>query len=422
MIDTVTIAGAVMDPCWVLAQVTVMHGRGGFGEAGQPASATVTVEYPQGSMPPWQSGDSVTLDGPDGRLFAGRIVQRSLGHLEDSDGGMRGQFTMTAAGPLAALGVRKIGDVPWPQETGTQRAAHILAASGVSAWYVDGDTDLVVLPRDVDAQPAAGLLDELAVWTSGAVFDTPAGEVVYQPLDGRSRPVVPFMWSDFDPAATWDQFPAGTWNGDPPSIGQWPSPKSTFPVPLPCDAVEWEPVWVSSESTVINHVRVGYGALNPQDTVELEDAASITRHNRRYLYLGTQLATVADANARAAQILTTQAAERWQIDEVTVHLDLLPADVRADCLRLLCGDQVTLSGLPQPAPATDWTGIVEGWTYTQYAEGDLFTARMSLQLSEPLLSLAVMQWADYPGTYLWSEHPAYLTWGDILDETVLEAA
>lgn len=422
MIDTVTINGTPMDPCHVLARVTVLHGRGGFAEQGQASSATVTIEHPAGSMPTWRSGDTLVLSGPHGATFSGRIVERSLGHVDDADGTRWGQFTATAAGALAALGVRKIGDEPWPQETGTARATRILTAAG-APWRVDGAQDLTVLPRDVDAQPAAGLLDDLAADTAAAVFDTPAGEVVYQPLSGRNRPVIPFMWSDFDTALMWSQFdPALTWNGDPPSIGEWASPTSTFPVVLPCTAVVWEPEWRSSESLVINHVRVGYGAANPEATVELEDAASIAAHDRRYLYLGTALATSVDATARATHILTTQAQDRWQIGDVTVALELLDPAAYSEVLGLLCGDHVTLRGLPQPAPATDWTGIVEGWTFTQWADAGAIREQMTLTLSDLRLSLAVMRWDEYPGLYMWSDHPGYLTWDNLTDVAALEAA
>lgn len=413
MITTVTIAGQELDPCQVLAQVTVIHGRGGFAESSQPSSATIVVTQAQGAMPDWQTGDTITLDGPHGRVFAGRVASRSLEH---DDG--QGVFTITAAGPLAVLGLRKIGDTPWPQETGTARATRILTAAG-TPWQVDGTVDLQVLARDVDAQPAAGLLDELAAWTSAAVFDTPTGEVVYQALSGRSRHVFPFRWMDFPPELTWDQFdPALTWDGQPPSIGQWPSPASEFPVVLPCDAVAWEPVWRSEESTIVNDIRVGYGSDDPQATVDLADADSIARHGRRYIYLDTQLATPADATARATHTITTQAEERWQIGEVTVALGRLDPATYAAVLGLVCGDQVTLQGLPQPAPAIDWTGIVEGWTYTQVGADE----QLVLNLSDPLLSLVVMRWDDYPAGYRWADHPAYLTWDDLESVEQLEAA
>lgn len=422
MITDASVGGVPLDAGYVLAEVTVLHGRQGFGEAAPPMSATIQVEVPAGPMPSWRAGDVLTLDGPAGRMFAGRVVERSLTHFTDSSGAGWGRSTLTAVGPLAALGVRRIGDEPWPQETGTQRAARILTAAG-TPWSVDGTVDLLVLPRDVDAQPAAGLLDELASWTAAAVFDTPSGEVVYQALSGRSRPVVPFMWGDFDPVLTWDEFDPGlTWDGDAPSIGDWPSPTSEFPLPLPAEAVEFEPEWRSSEATIINEVAIGYGAADPQTEVRLEDAASITDHGRRYLYQGTELATSADALARASHIITTQSVERWQIGEVVVALDLLDPAAHDAALNLVCGDHVTLQGLPQPAPAMDWTGIVEGWTFNQWGGGGVLFERLTLNLSDPLLSLAVMRWDDYTSTYQWSQHPGHLTWDDLDDVTILGEA
>jgi hypothetical protein len=140
------------------------------------------------------------------------------------------------------------------------------------------------------------------------------------------------------------------------------------------------------------------------------------------VYLGTQLAALVDGNARASHIITTQATERWQIGEVTVALPLLDPATHTAALGLVCGDHVTLQGLPQPAPAIDWTGIVEGWTYTQWEAGGAMREQLVLSLSDPLLSLAVMRWDDYPTTYLWSQHPAHLTWDDLETVNILEAA
>jgi hypothetical protein len=213
-----------------------------------------------------------------------------------------------------------------------------------------------------------------------------------------------------------------TWGGVSPSFGDWPSPTSEFPVALPCTAVVFEPEWSSSEATIINEVAIGYGAADPQPEVRLEDADSITRHGRRYLYQGTQLATSTDATARASHIISTQRVERWQIGDVTVALDQLDAATYTAALGLVCGDHVTLQGLPQPAPATDWTGIVEGWTFTQWAEGGVLQEQIVLTLSDPLMSLAVFRWDEYPSLYEWAQHPGFLTWGDLLTVDVLEAA
>jgi hypothetical protein len=406
MIDTATIGGTPLDPCHVLAEVTVIHGRGSFGEGGQPSSATIRVEVPAGAMPGWKSGDTLTLAGPDGPMFAGRIVDQSLEHFTEHDADW-GRFTLTAAGALAALGLRKVGDVPWPQESGIQRAAHILTAAQVG-YRVEGDQDLQILPRDVDSQPAAGLLDELAAATSAAVFDTPDGQVVYQSLASRSR-IRPLLWHEI-PTATWaDYSDTQTW-ADFEGV---PSPTSEFPLLLPCEVVEYEPEWTTSESQIVNQVQISYGAAEPQETVELLDSASIAAHHLRYWQLSTELATLADATTQAAHVISTLATERWALGNVTVAVSDLDDAMRAQVLGLLCGDQVTVARLPQPAPASDWTGIVEGWTFTQTGSAGVVVGRITLALSDPLHSLVVYAWQDYEATFEWQHHDVTWTWDNL---------
>lgn len=427
MIDTLTINSDPVDPCMVLGTVIILHGRRTVADGPTASSATVTIYHPPGTMPTWSGGDVLALSGPDGVLFTGRITERSLAHEIDNDGTTWGAFTVTAMGTVARLGVRQVGDEPWPAESGADRATHILtAAVGVEWFSIDGDTDVLVLPRDVDATDALTLLTGLQATTMAAVFDRPDGVVIYQALSGRNRPVFPFRWQDFDPGETWDDFDTFlTWAGTPPSMEDWDSPASERPLDLPCTAVQWEPEWLATEAAVINHVRVGWGPTpegGVQPTVELQDTASQTRHGRRYHYEGTDLANEASALKRAGHIITTQARERWALSDVVVFLDQLDPFLRADALALLCGDHVTLKDLPQPAPAIEWTGILEGWTYTQWnpAPGTV-NSTLTLALSDPLWSLAVITWADYPTTYRWDEHPAHITWDDLTTLDILEA-
>lgn len=421
MITTVTIAGQAVDPDQVEAtSIVVTHGRAQFTDGPTPSSATLILLHPAGSMPTWATGDLLQLDGDTGTLFTGRITDRALTHLDTQERGRVGRFTITATGSLARLGIRKVGDTPWPQEPATARAARILAAAG-TPWQVTGTADAAILPRDVDAQPALALLEELTTDTAAAVFDTPSGAVIYQALSGRARPVFPWRWMDFPASWTWDSLdPTLTWDGDPPSLGEWDSPGSEFPIKLPGSAVEWEPEWASTEGQVINRVRVGWGTPPDgadQDTVEASDPDSVTRHGERYAYIGTQLATQADAQDRATHIITTQGRDRWALGTVVVLLDQLDPGTRWDLLRAQCGRHVTVQGLPQPAPASEWTGILEGWTYQQWRTGPgLDHERLTLHLSDPLWSLAVMTWADYPATYTWADHPEALIW-DYLNST-----
>lgn len=420
MIQSVSINGQPLDPGMVLAQVTISHGRRIVGDGPAASTATVIVEQ-RGAMPTWRGGDLLTVEHSTGRLFTGRVTDRTLEHSRDVDG-VYGTFTITATGPTARLGVRVVGDVPFPQEPATARAERVLQLAGMP-YVIDGPADMAILPRDVDAQPALDLLEELQRDTAAAVFDLPTGEVVYQPMSGRQRPVIPYMWSDFPPAQTWAASdPALTWNGDPPSIGDWDSPRSKFPLDIPGSVTLWAPQWRASEGVVVNHARIGWGLVpegGQQATVEAVEQSSIDRHGRRYAYLGTQLAVEGDAQERATHIVSTQSIDRWALDDVDIQLDLTDPQFYNQVMALRCGDHVVLHDLPTPNPAITWPAIVEGWTYIELAEAELRREQLTLILSDPLLSLAVMRWDDYPGTYPWQGHPPAVTWMDLTQTSVL---
>lgn len=419
MITTVSINGTPIDPGLVLAELTVLHGRRDILDGPTASSATVVVLHPPGAMPAWRGGDMLELAGPEGPAFTGRITERSLVHM-DADGVRHGRFTVTAMGPVARLGVRTVGEEPWPAESGTERATRILEASEVP-YLIDGAADAVILPRDVDSRPALDLLIDVAQDTGAAVFDLPDGTVVYQPMKERARPVKPFRWQDFDSAFMWSQFDSAfTWA----DFNTWYSTDSEFPVAIPPGAVEYEPAWSSSEADVINHVRIGYGAIpegSEQAWTEVTSPASIDRHGRRYLYSGTQLRDLADAQAFASWWLAVKGSEHWHLDDIVVRLELLDPDIYAAVMALTCGDHITIDGMPQPAPATVYTGIVEGWTYTMWGAGGLLHERLVLHTTAPLESLAVPQWGDYDDAFMWSDHDAQLAWADMTSPAAIGA-
>jgi hypothetical protein len=239
--------------------------------------------------------------------------------------------------------------------------------------------------------------------------------------------VFPWRWRDFDPGYRWADFdPALTWDGLPPSLGQWTSPDSVHPIDLPCTAVAWAPEWASADGAILNDVSVGWGPVpegGQQATVTARDQASIDRHGRRHTHIGTQLAHEPDALARATHVITTQTADRWALSDVTVHLDKLHAQDPAAYQQLMaavCGRHIRITGLPQPAPSGgQWTGILEGWTYTQWTDLTGVRSQLVLTLSDPLHSLAVMRWADFPAVFTWADFPAWTTWDDLTDLAVI---
>lgn len=418
MITALTIAGQPVDLGQVVADtVTVLHGRTSVTDAATAMAADLRLLLPPGPMPSWTSGDSLTLSTEHGPLFTGTISERRLtGHLDTVERGRVGILELSATGPLAQLGFRVVGDQPWPQETETARAARILDLAGAPHDVQEPTTGTVyqVLARDVDAQTALDLLDDLGRDTGAAVVDLPDGTVMYQPIRDRYEPAITLRWQDLPAAMLWSDWGPGTTWAD---LG-YRSPAAPLPVTIPPSAVLWEPQWLSAVAAIVNHVRVGYGdapAGGDQAFVDATDAASQARYGRRYAYLGTRLATIADATARASHIISTQAGERWGIGSVNVWPELLTADQATALLGLVCGDHVQLDGLPQPAPAQSWPGIVEGWTYQQWWDTDRARVQVTLNLSDLPSSLAVMTWNDYPPTYQWAQHPPLDTWADLIE-------
>ena len=101
-------------------------------------------------------------------VFSGRVTDLSAS--VDVDGTIR--VDVTAVDQLADLQNRYVGDQPWTMETLTARVARIISLSGAD---VDTRIDtalasLQVSRRDVDNQPAAGLLAELAAGTDGVLW------------------------------------------------------------------------------------------------------------------------------------------------------------------------------------------------------------------------------------------------------------
>lgn len=424
MITDITVAGQPVDLGKVIAEnVTVMHGRSATADGPTPSGADLTLLIPENQgMPAWTSGDPISILADHAPLFTGTISDLRLpGHVDTAELGTCAQLELMCAGPLAKAGYRVVGDEPWPQETGSARATRILTLAGLPHLVQTPDTaEVQVLPRDVDAQPALTLLEQLADDTGAAVVDLPDGRVLYQPLESRSRPTFIVRWMDLDPTP-WTAIAAATTWADLDYVSE----AAVAPLPLPPGAVLAAPEWFATAAAVINHTRVSYGVPpegSDQAYAEALDDASIARYGRRYAYLGTRIATLADAAERAAHIITTQARERWAMGGVTVWEQQLDADTAAAVQQIRCGRWVQVDAIPQPAPATSWAAIVEGWQYTETHNNLRADSWWTMALSDPLHSLAVMTWADFTPTQTWSQFPPNAMWVDVTSTELLEVA
>jgi hypothetical protein len=169
-------------------------------------------------------------------------------------------------------------------------------------------------------------------------------------------------------------------------------------------------------STIINDVTIAYGTSDPQATINQTDSGSITAYGRNAIQLETNLDQSSHANRRASQILTAQADSRYQIGKVEVLLDQLTAGQRTSVLGLKAGSRVIVEDLPQPAPFEEFLGVVEGW-------GELHTpdrVSLTLALSDPRYSYAVVSWGEAPAAATWGGVPVSKTWSDIIQPTDLD--
>jgi hypothetical protein len=285
----------------------------------------------------------------------------------------------------------------------------------------------IVDPAIMNPPSALSYVGSAADWIGGAVVDYPDGSPLIQFYDARG--IVPYQikWRDrnfFD-----DQWQY--------QIGDWTQQTITYPTaeePLTLDSgtIVFEPVFNQQLGEIINSVSIGYGTSGGGgpgpgpggggggSTYQADDTASQTQFGVRQLSLSTELANLGDAVVRANSILVRQANPRWQIGGVEILMDQItdPA-FRDQIMELICGRRVNLTNLPAPGPLV-FVGIVEGWSEVFLGVGgEKGIHRMTLALSDPLLSYAVLPWSLLT-TQTWDTINSEVIWADAISlETLI---
>lgn len=398
-IDSVTLAGTVLDLGTVDWAVTVSHGRGDVTAAPEPASAQV-VTYQTGTGIVGDIGDELVIEAYGVPRFTGTVTDMAIQHLDGTDGQPVALVTMLATGPLARLGLLTDGGSGFIEETIEDRVAGILDATGLT-YTTRPDPDMLLLAKDPAVSSVLSILGTLCQETGATMADTPAGSIMFESYTRRGY--------DYNPA-TWG-FIAGDWSANAQAWSSSTAPATAAPTPVTIGGtgVLWEPRWANSLASVINDVTVSYGASDPQDTVNATDSASITRHGRRAIPLTTSIVEEAEAITRAGAIITAQSVARWDLQQIEVLVDELDTDLRDDVLALVNGGRVLVTGLPQPAPMEDFLGVVEGWTETYTPAGH----SLVLSLSDPRYSYAMCEWIAVPPALEWGD-VASVAWFDVI--------
>ncbi|HEY7821858.1 MAG TPA: hypothetical protein VIG24_03435 [Acidimicrobiia bacterium] len=171
----------------------------------------------------------------------------------------------------------------------------------------------------------------------------------------------------------------------------------------------------SSLSDVTNRVTVTYGTADL--SVTQQDDFSIGEYGLQETTLTTILADQSDAEARAEDLLFSQAQPSVEFDALTVNLrSNIGTALRDALLQVEANDAVNVTGLPEKVgfQTLGFRGFVEGITFRVSD----FDATVSLFVSDENLSFGSVLWGQVGGTIVWNAVGTALTWADARRVTV----
>ena len=376
--------GAAVDISCLIDRVAIRHGRDDTDTQPEANSATfdMSLDTDEDAYPPGLDVGGIlnvttTVPGhtPSTR-FVGKITDVDQTWQDDAgaDTPSRQAAQIIAAGPLADLGRRIVGDAPWPQQLDGARVSAVMAAAGVTLDPLFSDPGTVqILARDVDSQPALDVAQGTASNAGGVVWSTRAGEIRY--ADANHRRGTPFALS------------------------------------LDACDILITPKWSRTTAGLLNKVSIGYGlavgdAEQPRYVAQRDD--SISAYGRYEFETATQLAALADATAMGQLLLTRNRVPVWLMPALPVDVAGLDAAQYWALLGLEMHSLVSLTGLPAangaPTSAYLW---VEG--YTENLEYGVH--EIELAVSGYCRTVPPPRWDDTPPDKTW-DTIGTITWDD----------
>lgn len=400
---------------WIGLQVTVDLLPRWVDKAGTWAAATGTWDTYSAS-----AIDNVQVLAPGAGtprtvwVFSGRVTDLQTTFDDAYPGGGAAITEITAADFTADLENRPIGDVPWNVEALSTRVNRILslAGGGVTARIDATVASTLVTYRDVDAQPARGLVTELA-----ASVDAVAWSAVHQTTG-------PFYWIE-DPSQR------------PSLLGLTMGPGGLVIIST-ADADEATPVdacyvprdgvalarSVEDTSTVVSVTWQEQGTdtegkpTTTERTVTVDDAAAQALYGLRRVSLSTQLQAQAAAEAVAARIFARTRTTLWRLAGVTwdtalvSHWDTTTTNAALDLL-----DGTTRIG--RPVVLTNMPTWVSGGNVAAYLEGGAISFQDGRWLLPMELSKAGQgvgksaKWDELNAAWRWIDFDPAIRWTDL---------
>jgi len=362
--------------------------------------------------------DDLVVNAPAGgtirtvSVFRGRVTDMEAQYRLGLEGGTT-QVGVTAKDFTADLANDRIGDAPWAVEGLGSRVTRILA---LAAMDVDAqiDSSIAAVPvtyRDVDSQPAAGLVEELAA-SVGAI----AWSAVHDPGGA-------YYWLE-DPN---NRVPLRLLAKVGGYVVIVPNRSAPSAVTLTSSNVLQEPIrWTQDVSDVATRVDITWnqqgvdGAGKPETTerhVIVVDAPLEADIGQRGYSLTTQLAVQTDAERVAAALLARLTFGGWRVSGITwaVRYEATLSHDELDAmLTLLDGTQrigraLSILNLPDWTPSPNLIGVyIEGGTYT-YEDGDWVLELTVSSVGQG----ASATWSQLPAAWTWAQFSPAMSWADV---------
>jgi hypothetical protein len=407
---TVTVGTAVYTGRTV-GEVTTVRGRNTVYSRTQPAYANLElIDVTDGGLGfdvgvPLQ----VTIENT-----AGSAVPIFTGFVSDWESDVRSRgpevepvvrYRVTAVGPLARLNRRTVLFGGRPEEKDGVRVAAAVGEALPLSWeeysfdqqwsqagsvmwdtvdpgfdptlFDGGVYDLVALGTADAGYNALQVAQEAGESAKGLLFETADGFIGY--ADGDRRPA--------NAAAGFQVIPYASLAADRFSLS-------------------------SNFADIINDVTVEYGA---GEAVTERDLFSVTRFGVQASQVRTALANLSDAEARADDILFSNALPRVELERLVVNLRSdIDGGLRDFLVSVDPSDAVRVSGVPVKVLSGGFRGFVEG---VSFRVSD-FEATVDLLVSDESLSFGSVLWGQVDATIAFEDVNAALTWGDARRVTV----
>lgn len=356
-----------------------------------------------------------------GAVISGRVTDLTAQYDEGKGATL---IDVIVQSHLAELGNRYVGDIPWAVEGLASRFAKIVTASGQAINYTIDPTvaDVPISYMDVDNQPAASLLDELAKSVGGALWSA------------ASLTTGPYLWlEDIDQRPGMYTLQADA--GGIVHIVLRSTISSGKIINIDACDVLLDPVqW--AQTTEDNSTRVvvtwqlqgvddkGLPKVTATDETAVDNAREAATGQRR-IQVTTQLSQQANALHVANSMLGRVVTPGWRISGLTLDLahEQLDARMLNNVMQILDGSTrlglgILLSNLPP------WSPIAPGVTEVGlFLEGGRFTNSDGAWSLELLTSSADAQgkadvpWNQLPADWLWNEFDPAIAWNDLAGVT-----